>query len=91
MCPTCPANDMVEEKNCLHFWGQIATQVAKHVAEPILAPEARVRGIRRGNLHRFSKSMRSVWSGGVSPLTAAATLQSNLLPPGMILVHVDDH
>merc|ERR1711990_446320 len=36
MCPTCPASDMVAEKISLHFWGQIATKVAKHVAEPIL-------------------------------------------------------
>ena len=54
-------------KNCLHFWGQIATKVAKHVAEPILAPESRFRGIRWGNLHHFSKSIRSDWSWGVKP------------------------
>ena len=53
---------MVAEKNCLHFWGQIATQVAKYVAEPILAPETRFRGIRWGNLHHFSRSIRSDWS-----------------------------
>ena len=32
--------EMVAEKNCLHFWGQIATKVAKHVAAPTLAPES---------------------------------------------------
>ena len=57
---------MVAEKNCLHFWGQIATQVAKYVAEPILAPESRFRGIRWGNLYHFSKSIRSDWSGGAA-------------------------
>jgi|OM-RGC.v1.012096251 hypothetical protein len=46
MCPTCPAGAMVAEKKSLHFWAQIATKVAKHVAEPILAPESRFRGIR---------------------------------------------
>ena len=44
---------MVAEKNCLHFWGQIATQVSKYVAGLILAPESRFRGIRWGNLHHF--------------------------------------
>ena len=58
--------DMVAEKNCLHFWGQIATKVTKHVAEPILAPESRFRGIRWGNLHHFSKSIRSDWSRGAA-------------------------
>ena len=51
-------------KKCLHFWGQIATQVAKYVAEPILAPESRFRGIRWGNLHHFSRSIRSDRSRG---------------------------
>ena len=35
--------EMAAEKNWLHFWGQIATKVAKHVVEPILAPESRFR------------------------------------------------
>ena len=67
MCPSCttrPAGDMVVEKSCLHFWGPIATKVAKHVAEPILAPESRFRGIRLGNLHHSSRSIRSDWSEG---------------------------
>ena len=59
--------EMVAEKNCLHFWGQIATKVTKHVAEPILAPESRFRGIRWGNLYHFSKSIRSDWSWGYTP------------------------
>ena len=79
MCPTCPAGDMVAEKKCLHFWGQIATQVAKYVAEPILAPESRFRGIRWGNLHHFSRSIRSDRGGGkyfwgVNVTTLCATL-----------------
>ena len=67
VCPSCAtrsAGDMVAEKNCLHFWGQLATQVAKYVAEPILAPESRFRGIRWGNLHHFSRSIRSDRSRG---------------------------
>ena len=52
-------------KNCLHFLGQIATKATKHVAEPILAPESRFRGIRWGNLYHFSKSVRSE-SGGAA-------------------------
>ena len=51
-------------QNCLRFWGQIATKVAKHFAEPILAPESRFRGIRGGNLHHFSRSIRSDWPCG---------------------------
>ena len=79
MSPTCPASDMVAEKNCLHFWGQIATKVAKDVAEPILAPESRFRGIRWGNLHHFLRSICWDWSwGGLTPLTAAAIPESRL-------------
>ena len=74
MCPTCPAGGMVAEKKCLHFRGQIATQVAKYVSEPILAPESRFRGIRwGGNLHHFLKSICCDWSwgvlGGLTPLS----------------------
>ena len=39
--------------------GQIATKVAKHVAEPIWAPESRFLGIRWGNRHGFSRSICS--------------------------------
>ena len=55
---------MVAEKKSLHFWGQIATKVTKHVAEPILAPESRFRGIPWSNLHHFSRSIRSDRSRG---------------------------
>ena len=46
-------------KKCSHFWGQIATKVAKHVAKPILAPESRFRGIRWGDRHHFSRPICS--------------------------------
>ena len=43
---------------------QIVTKLTKHVAEPILVPESRFRGIRWGNLHHFSRSIRSDRSRG---------------------------
>ena len=45
--------------NPLPSWGQNGTKVPKHVARPILAPESRFWGIRRGNLHHFLRSICS--------------------------------
>ena len=71
---------MAAEKKCLHFWGQIATKVAKHVAEPILAPESRFRGIRWGNVHHFRDLSVPTGPGVFSsrPLDLANRVQPNL-------------
>ena len=66
--PTRLAASMAAGKNCSNFWGQNAAKVAKNVAEPILAPESRFRGIRRGNRHGFSRSIRSDWPQGAQNL-----------------------
>ena len=42
-----------------HFCGPNQAKLPRNVAEPMLAPEKRSRGIRWGNLHHFS---RSIWS-----------------------------
>ena len=44
-------------------WGQIGTKVPKHVAEPILAPESRFRGIRKSffKIYLFPPVLGSPW------------------------------
>ena len=64
---------MVAEKLCSHFWGQIATKVSKHVAEPIFVPESRFRGVRWGDRHgflrsNFSDQSRGPWMGGMGQI-----------------------
>ena len=62
-------------------WGQIATNVTKHVAEPILAPESRFWGIRWGNLQHFSRSIRSAWGHFGVMLGFATSQEHSRAPP----------
>ena len=54
-----PARSDQDRSRSGQFCGSNQAKVAKNVAEPILAPEKRSRGIRWGNRHGFS---RSIWS-----------------------------
>ena len=52
---------LLGRKNCSNFWGPNPSKLSTNVARPILAPESRFWGIRWGNLHHFSRSIRSAW------------------------------
>ena len=54
-----PARSDQDRSRSGQFCGSNQAKAAKNVAEPILAPESRSRGIRGGNRHGFS---RSIWS-----------------------------